>query len=137
MAVKRTDRIVLSDAEWRAQLTSEQYRVTRQGGTEPAFHNAFWHSHAPGRYVCSNCGLVLFDSETKFDSRTGWPSFFAPAADDAVDTHVDLSHGMLRTEVRCARCGAHLGHLFSDGPAPTGQRYCMNSASLGFEPQEE
>jgi peptide-methionine (R)-S-oxide reductase len=136
MSVQRTDRIVKSDAEWRAELTPDQYRVTRQGGTEPAFRNAYWDNHKPGRYVCSNCGLPLFDSETKFESGTGWPSFFVPTTDDAVDTHVDLSHGMLRTEVRCARCGAHLGHLFSDGPAPTGLRYCMNSASLEFEPEE-
>jgi peptide-methionine (R)-S-oxide reductase len=131
-----TEKVVKSDEEWRKQLTSEQYYVARKAGTEPAFSGKYWKTKDSGMYVCSSCGQALFDSETKFESGTGWPSFYRPVDETAVETHTDRSHGMSRTEVRCARCDAHLGHVFEDGPKPTGMRFCMNSASLDLQPKD-
>ena len=127
-------KIEKSDAEWRSQLDEIQYRVTRQKGTERAFTGQYWDSHEDGTYRCICCGAALFRSEAKFDSGCGWPSFDKAIADGAVATRSDRSHGMLRTEALCGHCGAHLGHLFDDGPTDTGLRYCMNSASLHFSP---
>lgn len=124
------------DAELRARLTPEQYRVTQHAGTERAFTGQYWDTKTDGVYHCVVCDTPLFDSDTKFDSRTGWPSFFAEVDDGVVSRIEDRTHGLLRTEARCASCDAHLGHVFPDGPKPTGERYCMNSASLRLEPRE-
>jgi peptide-methionine (R)-S-oxide reductase len=136
---KETDlaRVLKTDAEWRAQLDPEQYRVLRAKGTEAPGSGEYDHVFDPGTYHCAGCGAELFSSETKYDSGCGWPAFYAPASDEAIDEETDTSYGMTRTEVMCSSCGGHLGHLFPDGPHPTGVRYCINSAALKLEEGEE
>ena len=132
-----TDKINRSDAEWQKELTPEQFHVTRKAGTEPAFTGKYYKTKDPGMYTCVCCGQPLFSSETKYESGSGWPSFYQPVSEGAVEEHSDVSYGMRRVEVRCSKCDAHLGHAFPDGPRPTGLRYCMNSASLNLEPEAE
>lgn len=130
------EKIHKTDEEWKKLLTPQQYEITRRKGTEPPFCGAFYDHKVAGIYACVCCRLPLFSSQAKFDSGTGWPSFFRPIAEERIARRLDLSHGMIRTEVLCARCDAHLGHVFDDGPAPTGLRYCLNSVSLAFSPSE-
>jgi peptide-methionine (R)-S-oxide reductase len=127
----------IAEEELRERLDPLQFHVTQEAGTERAFTGVYWDCHDEGVYRCVACDEPLFTSDTKYESGSGWPSFWQPVSDDAVETHTDMSHGMVRTEARCANCGAHLGHVFPDGPKPTGQRYCMNSASLRLEPAEK
>ncbi|HEX7581817.1 MAG TPA: peptide-methionine (R)-S-oxide reductase MsrB [Gaiellaceae bacterium] len=127
------DKIEKTEAEWHAELDPEQYRVLRQKGTEAPFTGEYDHVFEPGTYICAGCGAELFDSDTKYDSGCGWPAFYAAKGEVAIEEETDVSHGMRRTEVLCASCGGHLGHVFADGPAPTGQRYCINSAALKLE----
>jgi peptide-methionine (R)-S-oxide reductase len=130
-----TEKLNLTDAEWRERLTPEQYHILREAGTERAFTGKYAANKDPGLYTCAGCGESLFTSDTKYESGCGWPSYTAPLAEEAIDEFEDRSHGMVRIEVRCAKCEGHLGHVFPDGPGPTGLRYCINSASLDFKPK--
>jgi peptide-methionine (R)-S-oxide reductase len=132
-----TPKMDLSEDEWRSRLTPERYAVLREKETEPAWSGELLHVDGSGMFTCAGCGAELFSSDTKFDSGSGWPSFYQAVADGTIDEHVDRSFGMRRTEITCARCGGHLGHVFPDGPAPTGQRYCVNSLSLDYKPEAE
>lgn len=134
---KMNEPIPQTDEEWKKKLTPEQYRVLRQKGTERAFTGSYWNTKEKGAYRCAGCGTLLFQSDTKFDSGCGWPSFYAPGATNVITEAEDRSHFMVRTEVLCSKCGGHLGHVFDDGPKPTGLRYCINSASLKFEPEKK
>ncbi len=129
------EKVEKTDAEWRAELTPEQYHILREKGTERAFTGEYAHTRTPGKYVCAGCGKELFRSDEKYDSGSGWPSFWCPASGEAVETDADDSYGMVRTEVKCSDCGGHLGHVFEDGPRPTGLRYCINSAALKLKPE--
>ena len=136
-SIKGKRAVEKTDAEWKKILTPEQYHVMREKGTERAFAGKYWHNKESGAYLCAGCGAELFKSDTKFDSGTGWPSFWAPVEKSKVELHTDKTYGMERTEVVCSRCGGHLGHVFDDGPQPTGMRYCINSASLNFKKAED
>lgn len=132
-----TDKVIKTEEQWRKELTPEQYRVLREKGTEAPFSGEYETTTTPGMYRCAACGQELFLSDTKFDSGCGWPSFFQPATEGKIDENLDTSHGMRRVEVTCSRCGSHLGHVFPDGPNPTGLRYCINSVSLKLDPKDE
>jgi peptide-methionine (R)-S-oxide reductase len=134
--IPMTEKVHLSEAEWRAKLGPEKYHILREAGTERAFTGKYEQNKAEGMYFCAGCGAPLFSSETKYNSGSGWPSYTAPVDEGAVEELLDRSHGMVRTEVRCARCEGHLGHVFPDGPGPNGLRYCINSASLDFQPKD-
>jgi peptide-methionine (R)-S-oxide reductase len=131
-AATKMEKVIKSNEQWKKELTEEQYHILREQGTERPYDGKYWDNHEKGMYECAGCGNDLFSSDTKFDSGTGWPSFWAPIAKDKVEINLDKTHGMMREEVVCAKCGGHLGHVFNDGPKPTGQRYCMNSGAMKF-----